>query len=86
MFVVDTERQICDIFHSSRCFLEKCFLSLINFRAIMLKDSITTCTKISVGIVAIVGTPSYPISSQITVPVKEEGLEMDTPFPTWGTE
>lgn len=52
----------------------------------MLKDSITTCTKISVGIVAIVGTPSYPISSQITVPVKEEGLEMDTPFPTWGTE
>lgn len=52
----------------------------------MLKDSITTCTKISVGIVAIVGTPSYPISSQITVPDEEEGLEMDTPFPTWGTE
>lgn len=52
----------------------------------MLKDWTTTCTKISVGIAVIIDTPSYLISSQIAVPDEEEALEVDTPFPTWGTE
>lgn len=42
----------------------------------MLKDRITTYTKISVGIVAIVDTPSCLFSSQITVPDEEEAPEL----------
>lgn len=42
----------------------------------MLKDWITTCTKISVGRVAIIDTLSYLIRSQITVPDEEEAPEL----------
>lgn len=43
----------------------------------MLKDSITTCTKISVeNFCAIVDTPSYLINSQITVLDEKEAMEL----------
>jgi len=36
--MVDAERHICDIIHSSKWFLEKYFISLVIFKAIMLTD------------------------------------------------
>lgn len=38
LFVVDTERHIYDTTHSSRSFLEKCFVSLAIFKALTLKE------------------------------------------------
>lgn len=42
----------------------------------MLKDWITTCTKISVENFCAIDTRSYLISSQMTVPDEKEALEL----------
>lgn len=62
-----------DTIHSSRSFLEKCFVSLATFKAMMLKEWISTWIKMSLGIV---DTHSYLTSTQIRVPDEEEALEL----------